>query len=151
MPSGPTWEPANIISVIKILDFLAESDKRVLWTRLKKSQVHPIMLLKSSPTMPPLSTSSSISSLTRRSPSFMVVMCANVDRAPVRPNGMCFWVKKAMAFYIVFQIRTACLWYCDCIESRGKIEPMNPPVATESALFHADISLGHWKYVCDFI
>ena len=87
MPSRPTCPPAKVASVTKNLDFAADKDRPVSLIHCRSCLVLDSMILKLSPAIPPSSTNSSIRILVK-SPSALAVIPANVDSAPVRPNGM---------------------------------------------------------------
>jgi hypothetical protein len=87
MPFGPTLAPAKMASVMKKLDFVADRESPFSLTHVSSVRVFWSIRLKSSPTIPPSSTNSS-KSMPTRSPSACAVISANVDGAPVNPNGI---------------------------------------------------------------
>ena len=87
MPSRATCLPAKVASVMKNLDFATDKDKHVSLIHCRSCLVLDSMILKLSPAIPP----SSMNSLIRipvKSPSALAVIPANMDGAPVKPNGM---------------------------------------------------------------
>jgi hypothetical protein len=92
-PLGPTVAPANTAVVMKSSDLPADSESFLSLILMKIVVSFVIISSNVSAAVPPSSTNSSMTSHTRRSCRCCAVICANVDGAPVSPNGILAYQK----------------------------------------------------------